>query len=801
MAALTNFPAGSVTTTGYIAPTALADVYPTHDSTFGRGGLRSVETIPDRDAITLERQELGMEVYIISTDELYRLQDLGGGPEWVEVVIAKNEKGGIIWESLIDYIEGDMVWYPPAENAFVCLHDHTSAGTLTADFSNWTPLSPDKGGTSWIHTSTYHSGDIVTVGNDMYISQTHNTNTPPATNPSDWLSVTSTKGGAWESTVTYASGDIVTINDDLYVAIISSVAEHPTLTPTTWTLVDKVAMERGGVAWVSGTEYFVGDMVYESTTQALYWCTGAHISNAFATEIIHWDTILAPPNRNKGWFDPNKAGGGHNPPVHVINNSVAYENGDYMIATASGTYDFTTGYSSATGLEVKSSDRIAYNSVTWFVLEISLGLMQGWFDPDEIGGGPSLKENVSNACTTYVIGEYVIAVKTGRYDLVLGQPGTAAGSIINVGTILRWDGLAWQQMAAPNNQPIHTLQDVFPLTPKIGDVNTTIGTNRPYIFNGNDWASSTHMYMLESGDDWNTVIKLPKAGDQFTIMESDHTIIEGGYSGTQWHLRNGKKRFKLDLDSVNAIDDCRMLIKNISPDGNSVYDVKVIDQSPAGNGSYHAFTIQIKDGEDPIAVMSEENTDNAIISDIGVGVAGDSTIYVSVRLPLSNQAGSFLIDVESDTYGDTNAINVGTGTAADNLCPILQIAPPATGGGTGGSLDYVETELTVSGYDYIKERKYTDGRLEYIMQTARKKIDNYNNLVGYARYNTINFTTPFVGDYPFPYITADCWGDAGLVWGSVYLLTLAQFTPMIIGNDKDYSEGHLFCKLEGRWEL
>ncbi len=799
MAAPVNFPAGSVTTTGYIAPTTLMDVYPTHDATFGRGGLRSAKTIADRDAITVERQELGMEVYIIDTDELYRLQDLGGGPEWVEVIIAKNEKGGIIWETLIEYHEGDMVWYPPAENAFVCLHDHTSAGTLTADFSLWTPLSPDKGGTSWIYTTTYKAGDIVTVGNDMYISQTHNTNSAPATNPSDWLSVTSTKGGAWESTVTYASGDLVTVNDDLYVAILSSVAEHPTLTPLTWTLIDKVAMERGGVAWKSGLEYFVGDMVYESTTQALYWCTGAHISNAFATEIIHWDTILAPPNRNKGWFNPNLAGGGHIAPLHVINNSVAYENGDYMIATDSGTYDFGTGFSSVTGLEVKSSDRIAYNGVTWFVLEISLGLMQGWFDPDAVGGGPTLKENVSNACTTYVIGEYVIAVKTGTYDLVLGQPGTAAGAIINVGTILRWDGTAWQQMASPNNQAVYTIQDTFPLTPKIGDVNTTIGTNRPYIFNGVEWTSSTHMYMLTPGDDWND-IKLPKVGDMFTIMESDHTIIEGGFDGNQWHLINGRARFQFDLDGINAIDDCRMLIKNISPDGNSVYDVKVIDQSPAGNGSYHAFTIQVKDGEDPIAVMSEENTDNSIISDIGVGVAGDSTIYVSVRLPLANQAGSFLIDIESDTYGDTNSIIVGTGSAADSLCPILQIAPPATGGGTGGSLDYVETEITMSDYEYIKERKYTDGRLEYIAKTEEMTIDNYSNLMGYRGYDIINFLTPFVGDLPFAYITAHA-TSTGMVWACADMLTLTKFKAFLIGNDKDTSTGTVMIKLEGRWEL
>jgi len=667
MAAPINFPTGSVTTTGYIAPSALTDVYPTHDATFGRGGLRSVETIADRDAITLERQELGMEVYIISTNELFRLVNFGIGPEWDKVIIAKDEKGGVAWKPLIEYVEGDVVWYIHDDTSYVCKYAHTSAFTIGADLNNWRPLTPDKGGTSWIGTSSYISGDIVTVGNDMYISQTHNTNSPPATNPSDWLSVTSTKGGAWESTVTYDSGDIVTINDDLYVAILSSVAEHPTLTPMTWTLIDKVAMERGGVAWVAGTEYFVGDMVYEQTTQALYWCLGTHIASTFASDIIHWDTILAPPNRNKGWFDPTLEGGGHLAPFHVVDGlSAVYENGDYMIATASGTYNFGTnfpvGSTDPAGVDVKSSDRIAFDGEFWFVLEISLGLMQGWFDPNTAGGGASLKEDVWNGCVTYITGEYVIAEATGRYDFVLssGVPGVQTGSIIDVGTILRYDGSVWSPMASPNNEAIFTIQDSFPLTPKRGDVNTTVGTNRPYIYNGNDWASSTHMYVLDPGDDWNA-IQLPKDGDQFTIMENAHTMIEGGYSNNAWHLINGKKRVQIDLDGNNAADDCRMLIKNISPIGNAVYDVKVTDISAPGNGSYHAFSIQIKNGEDPIAVMSEENLDNSIISEIGVGVHGDSTIYVSVKLINADQVGSFLVDIKSDTYGDTNAVLAAAG--------------------------------------------------------------------------------------------------------------------------------------------
>ena len=71
------------------APTALEDKYPTHLAIFGKGGLRSVDTIEDRDAIPELRREYGMLVCVKSNQKYYRLEaDLltwteftgGGGP-------------------------------------------------------------------------------------------------------------------------------------------------------------------------------------------------------------------------------------------------------------------------------------------------------------------------------------------------------------------------------------------------------------------------------------------------------------------------------------------------------------------------------------------------------------------------------------------------------------------------------------------------------------------------------------------------------------------------------------------------
>ena len=47
---------GSVPVTGFVAPTAETDIYPSHDSKYGKGGWREVATLLDRDAITVERR-------------------------------------------------------------------------------------------------------------------------------------------------------------------------------------------------------------------------------------------------------------------------------------------------------------------------------------------------------------------------------------------------------------------------------------------------------------------------------------------------------------------------------------------------------------------------------------------------------------------------------------------------------------------------------------------------------------------------------------------------------------------------
>ena len=51
---------GSVKVSGFVAPTSETDIYPSHDSKYGKGGWREVATLLDRDLITTDRRTEGM---------------------------------------------------------------------------------------------------------------------------------------------------------------------------------------------------------------------------------------------------------------------------------------------------------------------------------------------------------------------------------------------------------------------------------------------------------------------------------------------------------------------------------------------------------------------------------------------------------------------------------------------------------------------------------------------------------------------------------------------------------------------
>lgn len=67
-----------------IVPTNGLDTYPTHYSIYGKGGLKSVLTLAQRDNIPLERREYGMSVYVEATGKWYTLKTGLTNDSWEE---------------------------------------------------------------------------------------------------------------------------------------------------------------------------------------------------------------------------------------------------------------------------------------------------------------------------------------------------------------------------------------------------------------------------------------------------------------------------------------------------------------------------------------------------------------------------------------------------------------------------------------------------------------------------------------------------------------------------------------------
>jgi len=64
---------GGVPITGFISPTDTSDTFATHDSVLGRGGLREVANLVERDAIPSDRRRIGMLVYVFIEQKYYAL--------------------------------------------------------------------------------------------------------------------------------------------------------------------------------------------------------------------------------------------------------------------------------------------------------------------------------------------------------------------------------------------------------------------------------------------------------------------------------------------------------------------------------------------------------------------------------------------------------------------------------------------------------------------------------------------------------------------------------------------------------
>ena len=68
-----------------ISPYSPNDTYPTHLSIYGKGGIKSVSTLFDRDLIPEERREEGMLCYVASNNKIYVLRGGISNEDWVNL--------------------------------------------------------------------------------------------------------------------------------------------------------------------------------------------------------------------------------------------------------------------------------------------------------------------------------------------------------------------------------------------------------------------------------------------------------------------------------------------------------------------------------------------------------------------------------------------------------------------------------------------------------------------------------------------------------------------------------------------
>ena len=92
-----------------IVPTNHADTYATHDSFYGKGGWREVNTLDERNAIPEERRRIGMVVYVRETFKAYLLKNSLSNAGWVpfnvddEEYVTEDEMNAAIADALENY--------------------------------------------------------------------------------------------------------------------------------------------------------------------------------------------------------------------------------------------------------------------------------------------------------------------------------------------------------------------------------------------------------------------------------------------------------------------------------------------------------------------------------------------------------------------------------------------------------------------------------------------------------------------------------------------------------------------------
>ncbi len=229
--------------------------------------------------------------YICNADHTSLTGDVTLGspsqPNQISWDIIVQERGGIAWALGIDYLVGDLVTV--AGITYYCIVGHTSLTGDVADGApdvasqtNWS-TSTERGGIAWGVSQDYVIGDLVTEGGITYICSADHTpitgdvalGSPSQPNQTSWSTVTE-RGGVWyQRSTDYKVGDIITADDGTNVEVYRCILDYTSAvggnpadflaerdTDLRWSLME-TSVERGGILWITTTDYLIGDTVID----------------------------------------------------------------------------------------------------------------------------------------------------------------------------------------------------------------------------------------------------------------------------------------------------------------------------------------------------------------------------------------------------------------------------------------------------------------------------------------------------------------------------------------------------------
>jgi hypothetical protein len=259
---------GGVKLTGFIAPNDSADTFPVFKPIYGLGGLRTVDTLTDRNAITSERREEGMLVYVKEDGQYYQIMSGLTNADWVNLNLSTpvstsilvsatgaNNYSGTATPSITGYSIGTI---------YLTSFDTDNTAAATIDIDGLGVLDILKGNDSGL--TSLDSGDIQTGvtyyltydGTQMQFFDSNPTSTVPNTY-TNLLPTTIAVGGVSVGT-TFSATPYSQIFDTMF---------YPTLVPNFTSFLLRATPS---TASTQATTLEVGDSVCGGT-RVFTWAT------------------------------------------------------------------------------------------------------------------------------------------------------------------------------------------------------------------------------------------------------------------------------------------------------------------------------------------------------------------------------------------------------------------------------------------------------------------------------------------------------------------------------------------------